>query len=137
MYFLFEIRKRKFFLWTFDPARFDSQRTGFSIGLVVDDDSSADSRPVKLGHYQTDPIPTARPFACARSISRSAWPAQTFKSPIGRPIASTGRMFVVARRPSRQYRQTASKWIFATETAMARGSIGAFVKTAPINLRFA
>jgi hypothetical protein len=53
-------------------------------------------------------------------------------APIGRPIASTGRMFVVAR-PSRQYRQAASKWIVATEAAMARGSIGARVKTAPIS----
>jgi hypothetical protein len=46
-------------------------------------------------------------------------------------------MFVVARRPSRQYRQAASKWIFPTWTAIACGSIGACVKMAPIDLRFA
>jgi|HubBroStandDraft_1064217.scaffolds.fasta_scaffold2177353_1 hypothetical protein len=42
MYFLFDIRQRKFFLWTFDPAQFAGQRTGFFIGLVVDNDSSAE-----------------------------------------------------------------------------------------------
>ena len=50
---------------------------------------------------------------------------------MGEPIASTGRMFVVARRPSRQYRQGASKWIGRTWTSTTVGTIGAFAKMAP------
>jgi monoamine oxidase len=78
---------------------------------------------------------TSIPFALARAMSWSPWPSQTYRSAtIGEPIASTGRMFVAARR--RQYRQGASKLMRKTWTASTVGSIGAFANTAPINLRF-
>jgi hypothetical protein len=53
-------------------------------------------------------IETSRLFAFARPMSCSAWRTQTYKSAtIGEPMASTGRIFVVAG--CRQYRQGASK----------------------------
>ena len=58
-------------------------------------------------------VARARPrrfFALARATSCSGCASQTFRSPIGRPMLSIGRTFVIARLPSRQYRQGASKY---------------------------
>lgn len=72
----------------------------------------------------------------ARSTSGFACAVHTFRSPIGRPVESTGLTPAVARRAPRQYLRGASKWIFATWITTTVGSIGALVKTAPTTVRF-
>lgn len=74
-----------------------------------------------LASHGSQRLSTARPFVSAYFTSWAECLSHTFKSPEGRPIGSTWRTLVVARRPSRQYLQAASKWTLANWIAIPGG----------------